>query len=164
MSDIAMVAVSEEAKAKKRAYGRAYQAARRLADPEAERSKYRAYYARNREQRIAKVREWRTALTPAVARERAWRIRLRRFYGIELEDFNALRASQGYRCAICRRHEEDIPKVRASDNSALFIDHDHANGAVRGLLCQSCNILVGHARESEEILRAAIDYIRRTAS
>lgn len=155
-----MGAVSEEAKANKRAHNRAYMAARRAADPEAERSKYRAYYYRNREQQIAKVRAWRAALDPEVARERAWRIRLRKFYGIDLEDFNDLRARQDYRCAVCRRHEDDLPRVRPKDNSTLFVDHVHETGVVRGLLCNSCNILIGHAQESDRILAAAIEYLQ----
>lgn len=154
-----MAAVSEEAKARAREKNRAYMAAKRAEDPERLRSKYRAYYYRNREERIAKVRAWRAALDPEVARERAWRIRLRQFYGIELEDFKELKARQDHRCAICGRHEDDLPKVRQRDNSSLFVDHCHDTGQVRGLLCQSCNLLVGHSRESVAILARAIAYI-----
>lgn len=156
-----MAAVSPEAKARARESSRAYMAAKRAADPEAARQKYRDAYARDPEKYKAKVRAWRAALDPDVARERAWRIRLRQFYGIELEDFNDLRARQDYRCAICRRHEDDLPRVRPKDNSTLFVDHVHGSGAVRGLLCQSCNILIGHARDDERILASAIEYLRK---
>lgn len=53
-----------------------------------------------------------------------------RFYLMTCEDFRALEARAGGRCEICGRTEP------------LGIDHDHALGAwaVRGLLCQKCNV------------------------
>lgn len=155
-----MAAVSEEAKQRKREQGRAYMAARRAADPEAARAKYREHYARNPERYKAKVRAWRAALDPAVARERAWRIRLRRYYGIDLPEFNALREAQAFRCAICGRHEDEIPKARPIDNSSLVVDHCHQTNKVRGLVCNPCNLVIGHAREDEAVLVAAIAYLR----
>src|SRR6185369_10811468 len=134
-------------------------AAIRAADPEAARAKWREHYARNPEKHKAKVQAWRAALDPDVARERARRIRLRRYYGMELEDFDALRAAQDYCCAICRTHEDDLPRMRPGDYSNLYVDHAHETGSVRGLLCQSCNLLVGHAREDERVLSAAIQYL-----
>ncbi len=154
-----MAAVSEEAKARNREYKRAYAEARRRADPEAARAKNREHYARNPEKHKAKVRAWRAALDPDIARERARRIRLRRYYGMELEDFDALCAVQDHRCAICRTHEDDLPRMRPGDHSNLYVDHAHESGSVRGLLCQSCNLLVGHAREDEQVLLAAIRYL-----
>lgn len=154
-----MGAVSEQAKARAREYNRQRMAALRATDPEAHRAKCRESYARDPEKYKAKVRAWRARQSPEQAKERARRIRLRQFYGMELEEFDALRAAQDYRCAICGRHEDDLPKVRPADNSSLFVDHSHETGCTRGLLCQSCNILVGHARESERILLAAIEYL-----
>lgn len=46
---------------------------------------------------------------------------------------------------------------------AMHIDHDHATGEVRGVLCQHCNVMIGMAREDPEILRRAIDWIGRVA-
>lgn len=155
-----MAAVSEAAKARVREKNRAYMAAKRAADPEAARLKYREYYYRNRERRIAAVREWRAALSPEVAKERLRRIRLRQFYGMEIEEFDALRAMQDYRCAICGRHEDDIPKPRPRDHSSLVPDHCHETGMNRGLLCNPCNIFLGHAKNDERILASAIEYLR----
>lgn len=58
---------------------------------------------------------------------------------------------QGARCAIC---------TRFMDFEQSHIDHSHLTGAVRQLLCNTCNTGIGHFGENEELLRAAIVYLR----
>lgn len=43
----------------------------------------------------------------------------------------------------------------------LTIDHDHATGDFRGLLCVNCNHLLGKARDQVDILKRAIEYLGR---
>lgn len=50
-------------------------------------------------------------------------------------------------CAICK------------SKSKLNIDHDHITGKVRGLLCTGCNIVLGYAKDSSEILNSAASYL-----
>jgi hypothetical protein len=38
---------------------------------------------------------------------------LRRAYGMSAEEYDELRATQGYRCAIYQRHEEELPAHRS---------------------------------------------------
>lgn len=60
--------------------------------------------------------------------------------------------SQEGRCDICG----------TSRNSDRFhVDHDHATGRVRALLCLHCNALLGHAKDDPNTLRAAILYLER---
>lgn len=47
------------------------------------------------------------------------------------------------------------------EDPKLCIDHDHNNGKIRGILCKHCNHVLGHARDSEQILQTAIEYLRR---
>ncbi len=155
-----MAAVSEEAKARRREYGRVYMAAKRAADPEAVRRTLREAYARDPEKHKAKVRAYRAALPPDVAKRRARQIKLQSNYGISVDEFDALRAMQDYRCAICGRHEDDIPKPRPGDHSSLVPDHCHETGKNRGLLCNPCNLFIGHARNDEVLLARAIEYLR----
>ena len=41
------------------------------------------------------------------------------------------------------------------------VDHHHASGAVRGVLCHNCNLVLGLAHEDPGTLRAVADYIER---
>lgn len=79
---------------------------------------------------------------------------LRKTFGITLADYNKRLEDQSGRCDICGA---DKPGGKGS----WHVDHDHATGAVRGLLCLRCNALLGHARDDESILERAIMYLRR---
>jgi hypothetical protein len=46
----------------------------------------------------------------------------------------------------------------------MHVDHDHGTGAIRGLLCSSCNQALGQMKERPELLRAAAEYLERHAS
>lgn len=85
---------------------------------------------------------------------------LRREFGITLADYDRMHAAQNGRCAICKQPER---AMRGGKPRALAVDHCHATGAVRGLLCGSCNPMIGYAGDSPEILRAAIGYINQHA-
>ena len=71
-------------------------------------------------------------------------------YGITLEEYNTMLAAQGGGCAICG----NPPGARS-----LHVDHDHATGEVRGLLCIGCNVALGGFRDDPELLARAIDYL-----
>ncbi len=88
-------------------------------------------------------------------KDRTERARFPRMYGITLEDFQKMLESQGGVCAICGELETDIRKHK------LSLDHCHVTGKVRGILCNRCNKLLGHAQDSPEILMRAAGYLRR---
>ena len=58
---------------------------------------------------------------------------------------------QGGRCAICGAEQ---------GNRRFHLDHDHATGRARGLLCHSCNLGLGAFRDNPEWLDAAAAYLR----
>jgi hypothetical protein len=57
----------------------------------------------------------------------------RRKYGITIAQYERLLRKQKYVCAICHK-----PKKKFR----LAVDHDHATGKIRGLLCVPCNLYV----------------------
>jgi hypothetical protein len=77
-------------------------------------------------------------------------------YGIPLGTYAKMLEAQGGKCAICGT---DKPGGRGE---RFHIDHDHATGAIRGLLCHGCNVSIGHLHHDVNILRAAIKYLLRT--
>lgn len=74
-------------------------------------------------------------------------------YGLSADGYVALHEAQANACAICRAH--------SSSTNRLVIDHDHTTGAVRGLLCQPCNVGLGFLRDSAKLCERAAAYIRR---
>jgi len=55
-----------------------------------------------------------------------------------------------------RSCEHPRPEART-----LHVDHDHETGAIRGLLCFSCNNALGDFRESSDLFHAAAGYLER---
>jgi hypothetical protein len=102
----------------------------------------------------AKTREWAAANPRAWDRHRRKSV-LKRRYNMTLEQFDALLASQGGVCAICRNPPTDPRGFRP------HVDHDHATGKVRGVLCWKCNSGLGSFRDSPDLLAAAIAYLGR---
>lgn len=82
---------------------------------------------------------------------------LRRLYGISTEDVNGMLAAQDGRCAICGS-EADRAAI-AKMKQSLHVDHDHKTGAVRGLLCFSCNMGIGKFKDDPELLVKAVAYM-----
>jgi len=80
---------------------------------------------------------------------------LRSNRGIGLEEYEELLASQAGVCAIC----SEPPPPLTDGKQAFHVDHDHANGEIRGLLCRGCNFGLGNFRDRTDLLRAAIAYL-----
>lgn len=81
--------------------------------------------------------------------------RLKDKYGLSLEDREDLLKRQNYCCLICQTHFDGQSK-----NTKAYIDHCHSTGKVRGLLCNSCNLGLGHFKDNEEFLLSAIQYLK----
>jgi hypothetical protein len=79
-----------------------------------------------------------------------------RKYGISIDDYEALLAAQGGTCALC----DATPATQSAKyRTYLHVDHCHATGRVRGLLCGEHNLLIGRFNDDPQRLRAAADYI-----
>lgn len=78
-------------------------------------------------------------------------------YGLTPDDYQSILANQNFSCAICE--VEISAAVEYKAGRLVAIDHNHETGEVRGILCAKCNLVLGHARESTDILYRAIVYL-----
>lgn len=83
---------------------------------------------------------------------------LKRKYGLSLDEYEALLAGQGGGCAICGAQDARYHNSKRM-KSALHVDHDHATGTVRGILCNPCNVSLGHFKDDADLLRRAAAYL-----
>lgn len=74
-------------------------------------------------------------------------------YGLSEADYESMLRGQGGACAICL--------TRPLRGQVLAVDHCHATGVVRGLLCSKCNTGIGFMRDDTERLRKALTYLRQ---
>jgi hypothetical protein len=77
-------------------------------------------------------------------------------YGLSVEDFARMFHEQGGKCAICSC---DLSAEAQKENTAN-VDHCHATGRVRGLLCMFCNAEIGYLRDSAASAERAASYLR----
>jgi hypothetical protein len=80
------------------------------------------------------------------------RIHVKKRFGLEVEQFDALFAACNGVCCICLK-----PESRAR---RLSLDHNHETGALRGFLCSRCNIFLGSVKDDAELLDRAAHYLR----
>lgn len=92
------------------------------------------------------------------ARIKQWRYHthLRDKYKLEPSEVKAMLESQNGLCAICHQ-------LPSGKRPKLAVDHCHASGKIRQLLCQSCNVGLGAFKDNPELLQEAIAYLARHA-
>lgn len=73
--------------------------------------------------------------------------RLAQRYGVTKPNWDTMLAAQAGLCALC-------------DNPPAVVDHDHATGEVRGLLCGACNFKLAGLDDPMWLARAE-DYVKR---
>lgn len=83
---------------------------------------------------------------------------LRTRYGMTLEQFEEMWHSQGGKCANPGCDFTALLDM-ADRRQALEVDHDHATGKVRALLCPPCNRALGHVNDDPSKLTGLIAYI-----
>lgn len=77
--------------------------------------------------------------------------RLRRMwqkYGLTEQEYHAMIDRQDAKCAVCH-----------VDDERLVVDHCHATGLIRGLLCHGCNVAIGMFCDNPEAMQRAKEYV-----
>lgn len=150
---------------------------------ELQRERATKYYWDNREKKLGYAREYREANREKVrqyfrtdaARERknalrrAWNAKnrdrqiainqkahLKRYHGLTVEEYAAMVATQGGKCAICRRAPEGKGHC-----GRLHVDHDHERRVIRELLCANCNRAIGLFADNPAWMVTAAAYVER---
>ncbi len=123
------------------------------------------WYRHNREREIARVRMWQQAnperLKASRQRNRATRnrkmreIHLRNKFGLTPDEYERILDQQAGVCALC--------EYPPTPGISLHVDHDHATGEIRGLLCVRCNNALGLFREDPDLLKRAARYVTADA-
>lgn len=119
----------------------------RARNPEKWREVYRAWNERNRERRNA----YHKVKSRAYYHSHKEQVRAHK-YGLTVEQLRTLKAAPA--CEVCG-------VVWNEGRQRPHIDHDHITGRVRGLLCQRCNLALGHLEDSPELIEKLLQYARR---
>lgn len=137
-------------------------------DKERARGRQRKWYARNRAGQRNRCKHYReTTLDARHAYDKEYRTKNRETilkrgrnnhykskYGITLDQRDAMLVAQGNACKTCGSKDP-------GNKRGWQVDHCHATGKVRGVLCHPCNTGIGLARENIETLRNWISYLRK---
>lgn len=86
--------------------------------------------------------------------DKEYKTHVLRTYGVSPEEYNEAFKQQEGCCKICGTHELEHKK-------RLYVDHCHETGEFRGLLCQSCNSMLGYAKDNIETLKKGIEYLNK---
>ena len=121
----------------------------RKRNPEKTRAYCRNYYAANAEKRIALSKKWREENPEQMLR--SWRRKGWRKAGIDPVAAEAALTAHSGSCACCGT---DKP-----GGKGWCVDHDHATGRVRGILCFNCNFAIGKLGDTLEGVLRAVRYL-----
>jgi DNA repair exonuclease SbcCD ATPase subunit len=138
----------EAQRAKQRGYYKTY----REKNPETVKANLEKSKLRNKEKRKEWDEKYKGSCPAQYARtqKNCW---LKRNYGMTVDEFEQRKAAQDNRCPVCGETFTDTPHV----------DHCHATGKVRKLLCGQCNKALGLLKDNPVAFRNAAAYIEEHA-
>ena len=84
--------------------------------------------------------------------------KLKKAYGITLDEYNKLLSKQKNKCSICEIDNNGKYRNKAR---AFAVDHCHNTNKIRGLLCSDCNIAIGLLKDNTKHLQSAINYLNK---
>ena len=104
-------------------------------------------WARNNPEKVQAQAERQQPKPYKTAREYLLKYR----YNLSLDGYDQMLTAQNFSCALCQK-EKDYD---------LYVDHCHTTGKVRGLLCATCNSILGFCNDNVELLKRSIDYLKK---
>jgi len=93
--------------------------------------------------------------------EEAYVNKLKREYNMTLADYNNLMDKQGHKCANCGKEVRSCakPKDENDTRAKAMVDHCHDSNEVRGILCNNCNIALGHLKDNVKNIVGLASYL-----
>ena len=85
--------------------------------------------------------------------------KLKKAYGITLNEYNDLLSKQEGKCMICQSDNNGFYRKKPR---AFAVDHCHTTGKIRGLLCSDCNTGIGFLKDNIDLLNNAIKYLNKS--
>lgn len=124
-----------------------------LKDPEKRREYHRKWLQQKKAEYMA---GWRST-----HRENIKRNYLKRAFGITVEEAVSMWEKQGCACAVCSTPLRTPAEYGTIDERGAMahVDHNHATGEIRGILCDKCNRGIGYLKDSVANLQAATAYL-----
>ena len=87
----------------------------------------------------------------------SYRYTLKSRYGISEDIFTEMYRNQEGKCCICNKGLGNM--FLNIDGLRPVVDHCHATGKVRGLLCNTCNSGIGMLGDDPELVMRALEYL-----
>ena len=128
---------------KKQHYGKRDKKARRNYNVE--------YYKKNKEKYNSSSSKW-----YCDNKETVIAANRKRKYGISPEEYAAMLEEQDNKCKIC------LVSFTNLSSRHIHTDHCHTTNKIRGLLCNFCNVGLGHFKDNTKLLTNAIVYLEHT--
>ena len=72
-------------------------------------------------------------------------------YGLTADEYDAVIAKANGACELC-----------AATDRKLVLDHCHATGVIRGVLCTACNTSIGKLGDTSKSLLRAVAYLQKS--
>ena len=92
---------------------------------------------------------------PEKAKQQDWKYYLKKKFKITPEEVELMWIGQKGFCA-----NDGCNATLQKGKSGACIDHDHKTGDIRGILCRTCNLALGHAKDDVDVLYGLILYLK----
>lgn len=89
-------------------------------------------------------------------RIKARRSRVKHRYGISYEEYLKYVEADNTSCSIC---DKQLVLHSSDTQETVCLDHCHATGKIRGVLCNRCNIAIGILGDNPEKFKRALTYL-----
>lgn len=86
------------------------------------------------------------------------KINLKCRYNLTIEQYLEILKKQNDCCAICLN---PYPRSTGNYEVSFVVDHNHATGKIRGLLCSKCNRGIGFLGDNLQNFERAYQYIKK---